>query len=1245
MNGALWRRTGRSLALSLSAAVLATGALGSGTAVAEPFLASGTTALAVEPQSPDSQAPTSAADSAGRQALAEAAAIGQRVEVVGERAEYATTFANPDGFSMTLEKSAVPVRVAKADGGWAEPDPTLVKGPDGLVRPKAAVAEMEFSSGGDGADLVKISEKGRSIELGWPGELPEARLDGERVIYENVLPNTNLILTATVEGFRQVLEVKTLEAARSSALKSIEFSLKSQGLSVREAPGGGLAAVDGNGNRVFQSPAARMWDSSGDVAVTTAATRGASKVVGAATVNDELPVIDASGPDGDPIDGPGDGDQSAVLDIDLTQNSIVVEPDAQMLAQATQADLPIYVDPSVEINESERTVLSSDGDVFYNFSGGTNGMSVGRCGTKVIGGYTYVCTSGTPYTNRMYFEFSPATLKGKKILDAEFLVTETYSFSCNATWVDLERTDPISSSTKWPGPTKLDQMGDRDVAAGRGSNCSPSQPRAAIRFHDNPDEPDENLLPTVKNFAAGKMAVLTLMLMAKDESDSDGHKRFDDDAVLKVTYVGIPALPKEVGLVSGASYICASDPAKQSVISDPTPQVQGKPLTASGGTVGAKLRIRFRTDVWDGAAWVVAHSDVTSPTTGFVSNLTKQSPSLPTLAEGKKYRLKALTLSYYDNQSSFENTGYSTPCYFTVDPTAPKKPVVKIDSTYSDCAVSCTPLGGPGKPGTFTFSPATGDTNNVRYEYLLSTATAWVKPTQTGSTISVPIAPTKAGTMRLTVHAVDSVGTGRTGADQVVEFLVAEGPEAIGQWRFDEASGVALDSSTNPNGTPNNATLATGASRTADGRRGELLDAGGVFLRHDTGLKLDGTAGYAATTGQVVDTRASYTVAAWVRMTDGSRNRTFVSQDGAHRSTFMLGYEASGAKWSFRTVDSDAPVGGTWSYSRVSSTQPAALGTWTHLTGVYNAKTKQVSLYVNGALQGSADYTTAWASPGGLQIGRTKWSDVYTDYAAGSIDEVRVWLDAKNAESLETESRLLVAGNKPAMELVADWHPTAAGTGPVSDYSGYGLNLTLSNGAVTSADGIVFDGSNDSAATGRPVVDDTGSFTISSHVAIDPAKVKSKPDGYIAQVAGQAASDGSSWGLWFKRTGFRTELDPDTFEEVDIPLGQWFFGRLNADGITFTGVETTQSDLSSAPVHLTGVHDAQSDAVTLYLSSAKDEATAFTAKVSTGGLSVGRSFAGSVAAHHLPGTIGEIRLWAGAIEDEEHLEQVVHITT
>lgn len=171
-------------------------------------------------------------------ASAAAVATGERVEVVEERSERETVFANPDGTTFTMEKSVAPVRVAR-QGRWVEPDPTLVRNTDGSVGPAAAAVDLSFSGGGDGADLVTIAEGRQSVSLGWPGALPAPRLDREHAVYEDVLPDVNLILTATVEGFRQVLEVETPEAAANPALKAIEYRFGANGLKIRAGAGGG----------------------------------------------------------------------------------------------------------------------------------------------------------------------------------------------------------------------------------------------------------------------------------------------------------------------------------------------------------------------------------------------------------------------------------------------------------------------------------------------------------------------------------------------------------------------------------------------------------------------------------------------------------------------------------------------------------------------------------------------------------------------------------------------------------------------------------------------------------------------------------------------------------------------------------------------------------------------------------------------------------------------------------------------
>jgi hypothetical protein len=82
-------------------------------------------------------------------------------------------------------------------------------------------------------------------------------------------------------------------------------------------------------------------------------------------------------------------------------------------------------------------------------------------------------------------------------------------------------------------------MVDRDVSAGRGSACSPSQPAVPIEFNDNPAETNENLTSAVTNFADGDFSrlTLTLMLKAHDETDPNGWKRLGADPmrVLAIT--------------------------------------------------------------------------------------------------------------------------------------------------------------------------------------------------------------------------------------------------------------------------------------------------------------------------------------------------------------------------------------------------------------------------------------------------------------------------------------------------------------------------------------------------------------------------------------------------------------------------------------------------------------------------------------------------------------------------------------
>ena len=1158
--------------------------------------------------------PAPAPLSEAERALEQAQESGQQVEVVGQRTESTTTYANPDGFSFTLDQATAPVRVKRSDGSWVAPDATLHRAADGSVAPAAAVVDLRFSGGGSAQPLVSIGRGGRSLALTWPGSLPVPTLDGDSAVYADVLPGVDLRMTATVEGYHEVLVVKTPAAAADPRVKHVRFGMSSDGLTVRSTAGGGLSAAAPDGQDLFTSPPAQVWDSAGDADAADAQGPVASAAaLGTAEASDDAAAGAA---------GPAPGAHVATAPLAVGDDSLTLVPDADVLATTDTSAFPLFIDPDVSLNSGAptRTLLRSDGYTSYGWGNGDDGRGEGdgHCGTW--GGYT----CGPGYTQRLYFQFSPAALKGKKVLRATFRITSTWAFQCDARWTDLERTNNISSSTKWSTrPSELDLMVDRDFSAGRGSACDPDSPAATIEFADNSAETNENLTPTVANFAAGKFSALTLELRAHDETDTSAWKRFKNNAVLSVNFVANPALPTSVGIVSGSSPVCHTSSADPQIVSDPTPLVSGRPQTASGGESGARLRLRWRVDKLSGTTWSTAFTDITRPTSGFVGDNVVQTASLPTLTDGVTYRLKALTLSYEDNQTTFLNTGYTQPCYFKVDSTAPKEPGVAFDSTYTECLPNaCASNGGPGLPGTVTFTAASGDTD-THFGFKLKASDDW---TVVASGAGIPITPDVPGTYHLEVRGQDSLG--RWGAETVKDFLVAAGAGPVGQWHFDEASGDAVDTSSTVAEQQHNATLSTGAVRDDNGRRGDLPDGAGGTTP-DKGMHLDGTSGYAATAGPVLETRSAYTVSAWVKLDSLSKNGIVLSQDGQTYSPFVLSYDVGQGTWIFGVKEEDADNGHAY-YGVVADT-PAKTGVWTHLLGSYDPVTGHCALYVNGVSQGTATVSGSWSATGPFQIGRYKWQ-TYKFNFPGSIDEVKAWQRVLTAGEAATEARMLDGQGNRQVELVGSWQPAGqTGTAVADTVSGYGRSLGLSGGASLTDDGLVLDGTDGAATTPGQLVDDTGSFTVTAGVALNSTVLAAKPDGYTAQIVGQRDADGSAWGLWYELVAHDgTEL-----------IGFWHFGRLNADG-TFTGATSGDVAELDTPVQITGVFDAQDGAVRLYVGAApNDVAQAFTPAVAAGDFAVGEGPSGTGWGHYLPGAVSDIRVWAGAMADEVQVSSTV----
>ncbi|MFD7134336.1 LamG-like jellyroll fold domain-containing protein [Streptomyces sp. NPDC059894] len=1206
-----------------------------------------TTAQAAAHTGAATAAEDASVESEAAQALVQAEETGERVEVTGERSEDTTVYANPGGSTFTLEQSAVPLRVATADGGWESPDATLVRRTDGTVAPKAAAVSMEFSGGGGDDPLVRIEEDGQSLALGWLGALPEPELDGTSAVYRDVLKDVDLQVTASVEGFRHVLVVRTPEAAAQPELHQIEYSLRTSQLSVVENNSGGYNAVDADGNWVFRAPRAQMWDSAGAGAAAPAAETSS------------LRAADASTDPGEQADGgevgaePMAGDTVKPMDVAVDEDSLTVTPDPELLADTEAQHFPLYIDPTVTWGEAERTLLRSDGYESYGWGNGDDnlGKGVGKCGTW--GGY--YCGPG--YTQRLYFEFSPANLKGKRVLDATFRVTEPWAFQCDPRWVQLYRTNNISSSTTWASrPAHLDLVGDRNVSAGRGSSCDPDTPAAPIEFNDDPNESYENLTPTVKSFADGKFSRLTLMLKAKDETDASAWKRFRNDAVLAVTYVGLPAVPTSPTVASS----CETNAADPAWISDPTPKFSARVQAAAGGEGGASLRARFYVQRKTSDGWSEVATEPVRPSSGYVGdNATVTVDSPVTLAQNASYRMAVFTRSYYNSgDSSIESHSTVTTkgwCYFTIDSTRPKAPTVTAPAgaVYAVCpddGDGCgEATGGPGVAGQFTFTKNSADANVVAFEYKLATDKVWTKAAAT-STLTRSVKPALSGVQVLYVRAVDSVGTGQSGETAAIRFNVAEGEGPFGLWHFDDSapgSGAtaAADAGTAP-GSRHDLTLRTaGAGWSTFSRTGE----GGRSLWLNDTTNTANQTGYADSSGPVVNSQSSFTVSAWAYPADDTAFRTVLSQTGSDNKGFSLYYSPGVGRWVFLMYWWE---NGTRKYigANADATPGITLKTWTHLAGVYDGDAHTLSLFVNGQRQGDPVPVpeAGWATvvDGNFQIGRAGgYNGTFNNYWKGRVDEVAAFQTALPDAEVAKVAKLLTADESArAVELVAAWQPQGStGTAALTDtVSGYGRGLQLNGGASVTDDAIVLDGVDDSVTAPGPVVDDRESFTVTTEVELDQTVLDGKANGYTAQVLGQRTAGGSAWGLWYQRTGVEEYIDEETGDLLTRPVGFWRFGRLNADG-SFTAVDSEEAAAGGA-VRLTGVYDAQEGTIRLYLASTQNGVdTAYTAVIGSGELAGGKGFVDAAWGHYLPGRITDIRIWAGAAADSDQVGAMVGV--
>ncbi|WP_234533394.1 LamG-like jellyroll fold domain-containing protein [Streptomyces shenzhenensis] len=206
-----------------------------------------------------------------------------------------------------------------------------------------------------------------------------------------------------------------------------------------------------------------------------------------------------------------------------------------------------------------------------------------------------------------------------------------------------------------------------------------------------------------------------------------------------------------------------------------------------------------------------------------------------------------------------------------------------------------------------------------------------------------------------------------------------------GWWKLNQTSGRTV---TDSSGTGNTATAGSGVTWSDDAAQ----------FSGDT----SGNGDLVATNGPVLDTTASYTVSAWVKLHDTSTFRTFVAQGGTNRSSFYLQYASS--QGVYRLISPSQDSSGTPSayYNAYAASAPA-LDTWTQLVGVFDASTGTMSLYVNGSLAGTASNTSPWTGSGPLSVGGAKTAGgAVANVVNGAASNVQTYQRALSAAEISS---------------------------------------------------------------------------------------------------------------------------------------------------------------------------------------------------------------------------------------------------
>jgi hypothetical protein len=702
-----------------------------------------------------------AAAAAMRTAAARAHSTGKPVAVDALTTETDQVVAQPTG-GFAYAGSPTPVRT-RQHGRWTAVDTSLHRNGDGTYSPAAtAYGTVRFSGGGTGS-MASTSSGDTRYALSWPTRLPAPRVTGSTATYPDVLPDVDLVLTATTTGgFHETLVVRTAQAAADPELATITLrSAVWRGERPAGSGGPGLLAVNPDTGMVLDTSTPLMWDSNRTVAPAAGAVARATDSAG--------------GPDRSDAVHPGLAARVATVGMHSGPGYVRLVPDRALL-RAKAAVFPVYIDPTPNWHPGNGGTPAFDevkqgspcnGASYYNNTG-----SAGNYGNLGAGYNGFSSCIGAEHA---YYQWAiPSYLKTSNVTvnSATVNATESYSAYCDVTaTVNLHWTGAIGSGTDW------------NNRPGYNSGFSTSQ---SYGPGPNPDHcPDKDTVTHgfdvkaafVKARTGSKFTVVLSQDSNESSKNRNAFKRFADNPSLQVFYNRTPATPaaSQLAAVSGTNNV-GCDTAS------PYPYM-GKSIATNTPVLSAKIsdpdsdsmRVTFK--YWASGASTTAAATVQSNdnlATGTTAKANLPAAFVSGLADGAVVNWQVTVTD------GLASTAYpSWACHFVALPHAQLNPEIDANPTYPDTDAGGG-VGAPaGTPATFTVRN-TGTTAATKFVVSLDVPPAVANPapgqtvTATNNAASVTVSPVAVGPHTLWVAAIDAAGD--ASSTQGYRFMAAGHP-------------------------------------------------------------------------------------------------------------------------------------------------------------------------------------------------------------------------------------------------------------------------------------------------------------------------------------------------------------------------------------------------------------------------------------------------------------------------------------